>query len=52
LQYKNFIGGKWVESKTNKFFDIVNPVIKIIVWLTKIFQIGYLRASGKSTISY
>ena len=23
--YKNYIGGKWVESSTKKMFDIKNP---------------------------
>ena len=26
LQYKNYINGKWVESKGPKKFEILNPV--------------------------
>lgn len=27
LQYKNYINGRWVESKGTKQFEIINPVI-------------------------
>jgi acyl-CoA reductase-like NAD-dependent aldehyde dehydrogenase len=29
--YKNYIGGKWVESKGTQHFDIINPATQELV---------------------